>query len=223
MNRLQRYCLLPVRSGIFNQPSTSQIPRLITLSNTRTFFLPKKMPKMERVEIKYRIKDKMPSSTILVYNNPSAFWIEPLFHFQNVCLIGGIVFMVNFLRGYLNGDITFPLSAGEYFVAKKPIEAVGFVGVTGFIFLFSSLACKFSVFRVYFDKATNVNKAVLVGYLPFLKRMINIKPRSVTPVERRFPIKDFRTFEYKVNGTRVFLYENYFRRPEDLNKMIKYN
>ena len=223
MNLLRRSCLFSARCRYVNQSSTSRIPRLITLGNTRSFLLLRKLAKMERIEKKYRIKDKMPSSTILVYNNPSAFWIEPLFHFQNLFLIGGFGYTIYLLRKYLNGEIEFPLLIGDHCIAKKPTEAMSFIAITGFVLLFSSFVCKFSVLRLYYDKATNVNKAVLVGYFPFLKKVYNIKARSIVPVKRRFPVKEFRTFEYKANGYRILLYENYFRRPEDLNKMIKYD
>lgn len=219
MYLMQRSVILPLRFGILNQ---SRTPKLIQPSNTRTFIQRGNMSKMERVEQKSKLKDKMPSTATLIYNNPSAFLIASIFHFQNAIIIFGSVKLINFVREYLNGEVEFPLRFHDYVIAKSLKEFSFFTGITFFIFLLSSFICRFNTLRVYFDRAEKVNKAILVSYLPFKKRVIDIKPKTVTPVIRRFPVEDFKTFEFKVDGKRMFLFDSYFKRPEDFNRMLKY-
>ena len=221
MNLLRRSFHFHLRLSTLNQPCIAQFPRLLTIVNTRTFILPRKQPKMEKIERKYQLKDKMPPTATLVYRNPSDFWIEPLSHVQNVFIIMGVAYVIYMIQFYLNNTIEFPMVKNNFIYARSLTEIVIFIIISGSILIASSLACRYSTLRIYYDKTEDVSKAVLTGIVPFTKKIINIKSKTATPVKRNYPVKNFRTFEYKANGRRLFMHDEYFRTPADLNRMLR--
>ncbi|XP_043480168.1 uncharacterized protein LOC122509909 [Leptopilina heterotoma] len=175
-------------------------------------------------ENKFKVIDKMSSTNKLVYNNPYATWIERAFHVQRIILLIGSPIAIYYTYRFYNKTISLPVIKDEKVLINSTMEFASAVGITLFTLFLATLLFKCSVLRIYFDKAENVSRAVLISNLPFKKTIITIKPESVTPKLRKLnPQEPNATFEYLLKGRRMFLFGDFFRTPEDLNRMLKYD
>lgn len=224
MNVLLKTLALPLRLSTSRESTIFRLSKPLRKANTRTFFIPKenKFTTGVRSEKLLKQKDQVASTVILVYKNPFSRWIEVGYHFQRAFLIVVSAAIIYSIKVYLNNELKFPYVVSGYMIVRTGTELCYFTVVGLNVLIIPIFLCKWSVIRIYFDKAKDVYTAVLVGHLPFKRKIITIKPMSVSPVIRKIVPKEFRTFEYKVDNKRLLMYDDYFRVPADLNKMLTF-
>lgn len=193
-------------------------------NNTRSYSFANNSGFQIKHEGKFRLQDKMPKRIQIVYNNPFATYIEWGFHVQSIILLIGTPITIYYAILFYNKTIPLPIITNDKIFVSSTLEFVSAIGITFFFILMTCILFKKSVLRIYFDKAENVSRAVFIGALPLKREIITIKPNSVTPKLRKyFSEESYSTFEYSLNGKRIYLVDEFFRTPEDLNRMLKYN
>ncbi|XP_055629796.1 uncharacterized protein LOC129770768 [Toxorhynchites rutilus septentrionalis] len=194
----------------FNNSSVSL--RHISTSTAWLSMGPKSMK-----EERYRKKDKVPLDYRIIYKAPMDYYMTACNYTSTFSFVAfGAIAAFAYLQP-LN-LIAFPYEIEFGTLAARESDLPIFLG----FFLLFNIGIRIMVNRYPLRIYRNDEKylAVFEGSLPLTKRILKFRKGDVMPVPLGgiLPWQDAR---YKINGKRVFLLDDYFRTPSELNAMIE--
>lgn len=218
MNFSGRTIIHSLRLNTLRKSCIFRFSELLRKNNTRTFV----SPSNNGFKTIKKLKDNVSSKAYLIYNNSFSATIEFGFHLKRIMFVIISMHFIYTVKLYFEGNLKFPMMFRKEIFIRSETDLILGYSVAYFIILSIIFLCKWTVLRIYFDPTEKVFKTVVVGSLPYLRRIINIKPNSVSIKTRSYLTKEHRTFEYTVDGRRLLMFDDYFKTPSDLYRMLKY-